>query len=220
MLKKPAAMFFDWDGTLVDSFSFLEAAHNHVLEGYGMQVFEKGGFIQYFGKPREEIYPAVYGEKADDARGKFEQFVIDNHKTMLDPMDDTEMLLKTVHSVGVQAGVVSNKKAEFVNAEVDYFEWRKFFLSVVGAREAANDKPSPEPLFLGIERANIGADMSEIWYVGDTVIDQECARRAGTPFVYINHHDEEQNAVLDNKPDLVVKNCKELADFLLQYSEN
>ena len=218
-LSKPSAIFFDWDGTLVDSFSFLETAHNFVLSSYGMEPFESGGFSKYFGRPREEIYPALYGDKADEARLEFEKFVFENHK-MIEPMHDTKMLLETLHGVGVSAGVVSNKKPEFVNAEIDHLGWRRFFLSVVGAREAANDKPSADPLFLGVERAQLNLDSEVIWYVGDTVIDHQCAKSAGVPFVYINHENETQNEVLDSKPDLVVKNCSELSGFLLQYGKN
>lgn len=219
-LSKPAAIFFDWDGTLVDSFSFLEAAHNHVLAAYGRAQFEKGGFRQYFGKPREEIYPAVYGDRAEEARAKFEAFVVENHKALLEPMGDAKMILDVVQKSRISAGVVSNKLSDFVNAEVDYFGWRIFFKSVVGAREAINDKPSADPLLLGLKRAGIESDIADIWYVGDTIIDQKCAANAGSKFVYINYSGEEDNEILQNGPDLTFNGCAEFADFLLQWREN
>lgn len=219
-LSKPRGIFFDWDGTLVNSFSFLEAAHNSVLVEFGMPPFEKDGFAMYFGKPREEIYPAIYGERAEEARGKFEEFVVENHKTLLEPMDDALLLLQTIQKTGIPAGVVSNKKAEFVNAEVDHFGWREFFVTVVGAREAANDKPSADPLLLALQRAGLEPAGADIWYVGDTVIDQKCAENASSPFIYIDHEDDPAHPVFSGKVDLRVKNCAELSDFLLQYVEN
>ncbi len=219
-LKKPYAMFFDWDGTLVDSFSFLEQAHNDVLGKFGMPLFEKGGFKQYFGKPREEIYPAIYADRAEEARGLFEDFVINNHKTLLEPMDGAYELLQTIHDLGIKIGVVSNKKSEFVNAEINHLGWRSFLVSVVGAREAEQDKPSPTPLILALKRAEIDGPIEDIWYVGDTIIDQKCAENAGSPFVYINHEGEVGNDILKTEPDVVADNCFALSDFMLQYSGN
>ncbi|MCB1531239.1 MAG: HAD hydrolase-like protein [Alphaproteobacteria bacterium] len=215
-LEKPRAIFFDWDGTLADSFSFLEAAHNHVLEQYGLPGFEKGGFAPYFGRPREEIYPALYHDKADEARGLFEVFVKENHKEMLEPIHGAFECLQTVQRLQIPAGVVSNKLPAFVNGEVDHFGWRPFFLTVVGAREAAEDKPSAAPLLLGLERAGLNVALESVWYVGDTVIDQKCAENAGARFIYIDH----ENKPLEKAPDVSVENCFALRDFLLQYAGN
>lgn len=214
--SKPAAIFFDWDGTLVDSFSFLEAAHNHVLAQYDLPIFEKGGFEQYFGKPREEIYPALYGDKADEARGVFEGFVRDNHKRLLEPMVGAFKCLEAVHDAGIPMGVVSNKLPDFVNAEIDHFGWRPFFKSSVGAREAAQDKPSAAPLILGLERSEISVDMADVWYVGDTHIDQKCAVAAGATFVFIDHDDVGRADGMETAPDITLKNCQDLADLVLQ----
>jgi phosphoglycolate phosphatase-like HAD superfamily hydrolase len=217
-LPKPTGIFFDWDGTLVDSFSFLEAGHNHVLAQYGMPLFEKGGFTEYFGKPRDYIYPAIYGERAADAREKFGAFVVENHRTLLKVMPDAELLLQTIVDMGIVCGVASNKAPEFVNAEIDHFGLRKYFSSVVGAREASEDKPSSAPLFLVMERAGLSAPMETVWYVGDTENDQLCANNAGAQFIYIEHGDVIVGCDEKEKIALRVKNCRELSDFLLQYT--
>lgn len=217
--QMPKAIFFDWDGTLVDSFAFLEAAHNHVLQTYDRAPFSPGAFKEYFGKPREEIYPALYADKADEARGKFEAYVKENNTKTLKPMDGAEELLQTLENLNITMGVVSNKLPEFINAEIDHFGWRKYFASSVGAKEAANDKPSPDPLLLGIERANIEPNMHQIWYVGDTEIDQGCAKAAQSFFIFIQSYDQLTPPTLSANEGLIVKNCTEFADLLLQYTK-
>ena len=66
-LTLPRAVFFDWDGTLADSFACIEGAHNHALTALGLQAREKGWFSHYFGKPREFIYDDIYGDAREQA---------------------------------------------------------------------------------------------------------------------------------------------------------
>lgn len=216
----PKGVFFDWDGTLADSFSFLEAAHNDVLTSFDLEPFEPGAFTEYFGKPREEIYPALYGEAyALEAQARFEVFVQNNHTTMLTPIDGAETVLKTLSDMGVIMGVVSNKKPEFVNAEIDHFGWRSYFSSVVGAKEAENDKPSADPIFLGVRRASLEPDMNSIWYVGDTKIDLMASKAAQCPFIFIAPVSGEDAFHESDGHAKKFKTLQEFNDFLLQYAE-
>jgi phosphoglycolate phosphatase len=52
------------------------------------------------------------------------------------------------------------------------------FGSIVGAGDARADKPAPEPVHLALAPSSVPAS-EEVWLVGDTAIDMECARNAG-----------------------------------------
>jgi phosphoglycolate phosphatase len=217
MLKKPEAVFFDWDGTLVDSFRFLHAAHNHVrgileIEPFTLEVFEG-----YFGQPREKLYKELYGEHMEEAKKHFEAYVFANHLAGLVPMDGAQDLLEQLHRMGIPCGVVTNKKGSFVVKEIENFGWGKFFKSVVGAAEASADKPSPAPLFMAVERAEIFCDMANVWFVGDTDNDLACARDAGAVQVLVAA--ERDYTKLSKVFDIGLhrENCAALRDFLLQY---
>ena len=211
----PTAIFFDWDGTLVDSLSLLEHGHNIVLESFGKPLLEKGAFAPYLGQPREDVYLALYGE-ADtlEAQKRFEAFLIENHKDMLQTMDSADSLLKTIDGMNIPMGVVSNKRGKFVNPEIDHLGWRKYFHVTVGAGEAEADKPSEKPLLLGVKRANIEPQMNRIWYVGDTVFDFECAKGAGSPLIYI-HPDGQTPDTFADHPVKTFANLAQFRDFLL-----
>ena len=76
-LKKPKAIFFDWDGTLVNSLPFLTKAHNHVKSLMGLPLFgDDRGFQHYLGMPRERVYNDIYGvERTPEAMKLFEAFL-------------------------------------------------------------------------------------------------------------------------------------------------
>jgi len=219
-IKPPKAVFFDWDGTLVDSLAFLEAAHDHILNVFGKPAREQGWFgAKYFGQPREFIYTDIYEAQSEEAKPLFEAFVRDNHIGALEPMDGAQEMLQTLKDHGVPMGVVTNKVREFVGPEIEHFGWGHYFQSLVGANEASDDKPSAAPLLLAIERAALDLDIGDIWYVGDTRADMGCAKNAGAKMVYLEYLSRDDEWLEKYPPLLRAKTCKEITAFLLQILE-
>lgn len=216
-MKKPRGIFFDWDGTLADSYYFLEEAHNHTRQAVGFPPFDDGEFaLRYFGQPREKLYKDLYAPHQEKARGIFEAFVREHH-LKIKPLPDAEALLDIVSGMEIPMGVVSNKKPEFIRKEIAHFGWEDYFKeSIVGAGEAAQDKPAADPLLLAIKRAGGGINTGDIWYVGDTETDLSCARNMGCVSIFLNHMPHDDVLVRQYQPDLVIKNCKDLCGFLLQ----
>lgn len=211
------AVFFDWDGTLVDSFLFLYRAHNHTCSLLGRDNFSVKDFRGYFGQPREKLYTQLYGEHKEEAKKHFEAYVLANHTQELKAIEGSVGILKWFSKNGIPCGVVTNKKATLVRAEIEAFGWERYFCSVVGAGEAAHDKPSDAPLRLAIERAGlVDTDHSDIWFVGDTNNDLRCANTAGCPTVFIESLSEYELLSADHKIDLHFIDCQSFCDFLLQ----
>ena len=217
-ISKPAAVFFDWDGTLVDSFAFLHAAHNYTRAQFGYEPFSLEAFEGYFGQPREKLYVEIYGaENVEVAKIYFEKYVIENQAEGLKPVPGAQNLLEVMRSFGVPCGVVTNKKKELVMREIEHYGWEDFFTSVVGAGEADADKPSSAPLLMGIERADLThLSMQDIWLVGDTDNDLLCANRAGCKTILICEQTKSVDLLANYDVNLYKENCQELADFLLQ----
>lgn len=220
-LTKPQKVFFDWDGTLVDSFAFLHAAHSHARKELGIPDFSLEEFGQYFGQPREILYVKLYGERGEEAKKHFEYFVTENHIEGLKAIDGAEEVLKRLHTLGVPCGVVTNKKRTLVEAEIENFGWSEYFDILIGAADAENDKPSPDPLLMAIDRSKQELVHDQVWFVGDTDNDTACSNAAGTKTILIL--DEEKEPETYSKIlgtfniDLHVQNCKKFQEFLLQY---
>ena len=223
-LNKPKGIFFDWDGTLVDSVAPLELAHRHVMAHFGLEQPPEGTawFYEFFGKPRHLVYLGIYGEElADTAREMYDEYFPTMHCEAIAPMAEAEDLLKTIVSSGVPAGIVTNKKPSFVKPEIEHLGWDKYFSAVVGCNDAGRDKPHADPLILALSLAKVGdVDPSEIWFVGDTPADHGCALNYGASFIYTDYEGVPVQHEFNPKPAAVVKNCTELSDLLLQYVSN
>lgn len=219
-LPKPKAVFFDWDGTLVDSFAFLHAAHNYTRKQFDLMPFSLEDFGGYFGQPREKLYAEIYGvENIETAKTHFEHYVYSNHKEGLKPLNGALEVLEVLRDLAVPCGVVTNKKRDLVEAEIKNYSWDHFFISVVGAGDAEEDKPSSAPLLLAIEKSGLDFDFDDIWFVGDTDNDLGCANSAQVKTILIHDGPKSADLLEKYKVHLHQKNCSEFARFLLQYDE-
>ncbi|MCB1782608.1 MAG: HAD-IA family hydrolase [Alphaproteobacteria bacterium] len=214
-LEKPEAVFFDWDGTLVDTYEFLNQGHCQTLTQLGMEPFKGDEFKAHFGRPREILYTEIYGaDQVDRAKELFGDYVSENAH-LLSPFEGAEKLLNTLKDLNIQAGVVSNKHKDFIAREMNNFGWQKYFDALVGAGEASEDKPSGAPLRLALDRAKFKGNPSKIWYVGDTESDLKCAADLQCQAVFIKGHHETERLIKEYKPLLSVTNLSELQSFLV-----
>ncbi len=213
-IQRPDAVFWDWDGTLVDSYGFLNDAHSHTLMALGFKPFKDGEYKQYFGKPRETLYPAIYKDKCEEAKEIFGKYVVENsHKIPIIP--DGKIVLEYFHAQNIPMGIVSNKKAELITLEVAHLGWQKYFPTIVGAGDAEADKPSPTPLLLALGRADIDPKTSNVWYIGDTENDLACAQSAGCESLFLTGHDDTQALLQKYAPIITFENYSQLKEILV-----
>ncbi len=213
-IEMPRAVFWDWDGTIADSYGFLNDAHNFTLEKLGFAPFKDGEYKAYFGKPRDTLYPAIYKDKCEEAKDVFGGYVLENsHKIQV--LDKSLEALEFFYNNNIEMGIVSNKKAELIASELKHLGWNKYFKVIIGAGDAAADKPSSAPLLLALEQANINDNRQNIWYIGDTENDLACARDAGCKAVFLAGHDDSVRLIAEYKPLVTFERYDELKEILV-----
>ncbi len=182
-IRKPPAIFFDWDGTLVNTLPGLRKAHNHVRTSYGHDEWTEAEFRANLRHSARELYPRLYAENAPEALERLYDYVKDHHLATLEVIDGAK--------------------------DLDHF-----FLSCIGAGQAARDKPAADPLMLALDRSGIDIDLSQLWYVGDTVTDLEVSAAAGCRSILLLDGENKDEMIRDHKPFLVLENCRALEHFV------
>lgn len=186
-LRKPDAIFFDWDGTLVDSLPALNGYYNHVLAVYSKPAISIEEAKRNIRRSAREIFPEVFGEQADEALNVFYDYVSKTHLEHLEVFVESHDFMAELATLNIQLGIVSNKKHSFLLKEISHLGWDKYLVSNIGAGEAAKDKPEPDPLLLAASKIGLSPEVNEIWYVGDTETDMMAAVAAGFQPIFIEH---------------------------------
>ncbi len=210
----PKAVFWDWDGTITDSYRFLNDAHNHTLAFLGFPPLDEGEYSKYFGEPRETIYPAIYKEKSEQAINVFSDYVLKNsHKVKT--IDDVETILSFFYEKNITMGVVSNKRAVLIEKEIEHLGWGNYFSVLVGAGDAVKDKPSSAPLQLAIEKTGANLFPEEIWFIGDTENDLACSHGIGGHSIFLEGVENTEKLIEKYNPLISFENYSQLRDILV-----
>lgn len=178
-LPQPKAILFDWDGTLNDS---MRRIHDVLRE-----------CMQIMGRPEPTVQQAIdttiYGQHAGLKVFDFDAMQNEQFLTLFNErffvftpehavqMDGAERLM-TVLPSHMRLGIVTNGRRDLIEAQIAHHGWQDRFDVVVCAGEAIRNKPYPDPALLALEKLGI-APGPDVWFVGDTRGDIECARAAG-----------------------------------------
>ncbi|AHJ62949.1 Putative phosphatase [Granulibacter bethesdensis] len=174
---RPDAILWDWDNTLIDGWAAINSALNAVFRHFGRPVWTVMETKAQVRGSARDTFPAMFGTRWEEARDIFYGTLSASHLDHLKPMPGAEDMLRAA-SLWPQA-VVSNKAGDFLRREVAHIGWEPFFDAVIGAGDAAADKPSAAPILMALERMRYTGKRSKVWYVGDTALDMQAARAAG-----------------------------------------
>ncbi|WP_340119046.1 HAD family hydrolase [Pelagibius sp. 7325] len=178
-LPAPKAILFDWDNTLVDSWAVIHHAMTATFHAMGQRPWTLEETRQNVRQSARDSFPRLFGERADEATKVFYRTYEADHLSQLRALPGAgEMLAALAAADDLLLGVVSNKRGDILRLESAELGWDRFFSTVVGATDAACDKPSPEVVDFALRGSGIAAGPA-VWFVGDTDIDILCARNAG-----------------------------------------
>jgi phosphoglycolate phosphatase len=182
MSAPPRVLLYDWDNTLVDGWAGITGALNAVFTAFAMPEWSVADTRARVRVSLRDSFPAMFGDEWERARDIFYAALEEQHLQHVRPMLGAADALAA--GAAWPQGVVSNKAGRYLRAEVVHLGWSGHFGAVVGAGDAAADKPDPAPILLALDRLGHRADHS-VWYLGDTALDMATARAAGVTAVLI-----------------------------------
>jgi phosphoglycolate phosphatase len=175
---RPRAILFDWDNTLVDSWSTIHEALNFVMAAMEKPLWSLQETKKRVRLSLRESFPLHFGHRWEEARRIYLDVFRAIHLERLTPLPGRGELLHQLAGEGIFIGVVSNKTGALLRRETERIGWSALFGSVVGAGDAAMDKPDAAPVVLALEPSGV-APGEAVWLVGDTGVDMECALNSG-----------------------------------------
>lgn len=209
LLPYPTAMLFDWDNTLVSTFKIIVSAINEALAYFEMPLWTEKEVRQRTQLSAKDWMPLTFGERWPQALEIYTASYKEN-ADLLDPLPGAESLLKTNKSLNIRMSVISNKRKEILRHEIAQLGWGDFFEVIIGSGDLEVDKPSPILVYYVLEEMNLSIGHN-IWFVGDALVDWQCAEASGCLPVPLGFENEMAKAY----PQAMV-NCDELEKILLK----
>jgi phosphoglycolate phosphatase len=212
-LERPLAIIFDWDNTLIDSWHAIMDAQNYTLTTFGLEPWTLEETRQRVRGSMRDSFPALFGAQWRQAGEVFYRRFTERHMQTLRPLPGAVELLQELHGNGLYLAVVSNKKGDYLRKEAAYLGWDRYFRRIVGAFDAARDKPAAEPVHLALTDSGIEPGRS-VWFAGDADIDLECAVNSGCLPVLLRETAPEAGEFESHAPAIYVDCCIELSKVL------
>lgn len=212
-VSPPLALLFDWDNTLVDTWPCIIQAMNQTLEAMGHPTWSDEEAKARIAKSMRDAFPALFGDRWPEAKEIFQASFAKVHLDMLVALPGAEALLLKAQEMGLYVAVVSNKTGAFLRAEAEHLGWSGYFRHLVGAGDAANDKPARDPVNIALSSSGI-SDMSRVWFIGDNRVDMECGHGTGCRTVLLHPDPNSHKNFGAYAPHHVFCGCDALAAFL------
>lgn len=212
-LDWPSVALFDWDSTLVDNWSAIAAAINHVRARHGKTGWSLAEVLDNARHPPSVSFAAEFGADAEPARAAFLHHLTSIHLDHLTVLPGVEALLDALAGQGVRLGIVTNKTPSLLHAELAALGWSPRFDACIAAGEATADKPDPAPIHLALRRIGAPANR-KVWMVGDSDLDIRAGRAAGCLCVLVRTNPAVQVDAAGLGADVAVQDCVGLLDLL------
>lgn len=178
------AVFFDLDGTLVDSAPDIAAAVNELMAEHGLAPHSLEAVRGMIGNGIGTLIERAFGAHGIVlSRRDFRE----RHETMIDIYANNLTRLTTVrpgaaralsaaHAARLRTGVVTNKPEGFSRIVLSHFDLLADLDVVIGGDSGYPKKPSPDMLLAACTAC--GCRASEAMFVGDSGTDLLAARAA------------------------------------------
>lgn len=180
------AILWDWDNTLVDGWQAIAAGLNAAFAAHDLPTWTLEEVKARVRRSLRESFPEMFGPDWEKARDIFYAEVRARHLAVLTPMPGALAAVEAVAALGLPQGVISNKQGPLLRAEAAHLGWDRHFAALLGAGDAAADKPDPAPFRMALAALRQGAGPG-VWYVGDTALDMQAARAAGCTAVLLGN---------------------------------
>ena len=222
MFANITAVFFDLDGTLVDSVPDLTAALNVMLQQLDLPEREEAQVRTWVGNGmdnliRRALVGDMDGSRADPtlfARAKpLYKAAYAEHISVYSALyPGVRDGLTALHAARIPMACVTNKPAEFARPLLDRLGIGEFFTTVVGGECTPHPKPAPDALLLCAERLSVS--ITQGLMVGDSLNDVGAARTAGCPVVCVPYGYNHGYDIRDAQPDAVIDSIADLPALL------
>lgn len=206
------AILFDFDGTLFDTWPAICSALAFTSEHFKVgDVKESGVPKEYATLNRVALMTKVFGRTPKQS--EIDYFIKAYTELMIDNTVAFPNVMETINDIAkrnIKWGIVTNKPKQYIQIFIQELTYLQTCSIVLCPEDVNNTKPHPEPLLLACRQ--LGVDVENSLFVGDSWNDMQAAENCSMDFALVEYGYIESNLKLNYK--YALKNIAELIDII------
>ncbi|AXP08296.1 HAD family hydrolase [Campylobacter hepaticus] len=202
-------IFFDMDGTLIDSANAISCAVNEIHKNLNLEKLAKEKIIQIINTPNIDWAKELYNIKDfnhSNFKKDYEQYFIKHYKKSVVLFDGIKELLIFLKNKNCFLAIATNAPQSSLKNILQKHEILSYFDKILGV--SSSIKPKPHPMMLELLKSQ--APYKTSIFIGDSQKDQECAKNANLTYFHAKWY---QKNLKENE----FSNTNELKSFLQRY---
>ena len=178
MPRRPHAVLFDLDGTLIDSIGLLLACVHHAFEGRTPAPTDEE-WIATLGTPLRAQLSAYIDsdEEIEAVTSKYRTFQREHHDLLTADYPGVRETLVELEKRGHPMGVVTSKSNEMMDRGLAWLGALAMMGTRIGMNSCELHKPDPTPVRVALEE--LGYEPHEALFLGDSPHDIKSGNAAG-----------------------------------------
>ena len=218
----PKAILSDWDETLAHTRDSVVEAMEFALKKYNKAPWNITK-VKYRDtkKSLKENFPNFFGKDFQNAYDDYLEYYVKHAYNKVYPMEYAEDFLRLCNRNNIALYIVSNKEKSLLLKEVKACFPNIYFNKILGNGDALQNKPHPAPVFTALSNVNYEINKDNVWLIGDSKQDTECAYNAKIQPVLLGKGKFMEDEYLKSKinaptPLMVFNSFKEIINFLFK----
>ena len=188
-------VFFDMDGTLIDSANAIASAVNEIRNELKLSPLSKEEIYKIINTPNINWAKELYG--ADNFgfqsfKEGYEKYFIKHYEKSVILFDGVIEILKFLKDKNCFLAIATNAPQSSLSAILTKHKIMPFFNKILGVNQGI--EPKPHPMMLNLLKQE--APFEKSIFVGDSQKDKECAKNANIEYFHAKWY---QNDIKENE---------------------
>lgn len=216
----PKAVLLDWDDTLAHTRNAVVEALEHILKKYNKEPWNitKTKYRDPH-KSLKENFPNFFGKEADKAYNEYLKYYTEYTYNKVYPMEYANDFLKFCNQKKIDLYIISNKEKSLLLKEVAFCFPNISFKKILGNGDALENKPKPAPVFKALDDVTYPINKDNVWFIGDSKQDTECAYNSGIQAVLLGKGKFMEEEYIKDKinsslPLIIFEGFKNILDYM------
>ena len=199
-------VFFDMDGTLIDSANAISSAVNEIRAELKLSPLKREDIMRIINTPQIDWAKELYEMKNfnhSSFKDGFEKYFIKHYQQSVVLFEDIKEILDFLKEQKCYLAIATNAPQSSLTQILNKHNILPYFDKILGVSVGIEPKPNPMMLHLLKEEAPYQTSL----FIGDSAKDKEAAQRADIPYYHAKWYEKD---LKENE----FSNAKELLNFL------